>query len=682
VTGAVYLNIEGGVPQAGAGIELARVYLGIGGLDLEGGFFGSATVRRIGLEPIKRAYGVFVDDQTFVIPERGLDFALTVRIRKKGPLGTNESTIFRRARLTNVNPVVGFVDSFTGAFQLNLSVGEGSEHLDLVFNGTLGGELVDSDDDGIIDAVDNCPFVSNPDQSDEPPEFVDVPDLVYTKCTLDEPTSLVLPTVSDACTPENVSLEAVITSVNGEPLAPVLFVENNIGALPTGTLEIEWTAIDANGNATMTTQAVEVIAEPVLFANGELKIGDGVSVLDQQARGATLVNTGTTETNLGVSALSGDVLSAPTLVLRNNALVEGFAKTGATIEPQDGADVLGAKLEHAEFSLPEFFDPAPSFPPSGLDYDLQPGEEIPLAPGSYGRISVKSGAVLSLASDSVSGRYFFDELVAIEPGATVVLDQSEGPIDIYVSNKLFYRGVFVDTNDDYSTFTIGYYGTETAFFEQSFNGVITAPNAKLVLGGADGHTGRFFGQDIEVYPHQGITYAPYGCTPSVSMVAASCGDGLLNGMETDLDCGGPDCAGCPEGAVCSGSSDCLGGNCTGGVCQSGSSPSCSEETALDIGGPGNDMTVPNDSCLMVRDAYPSWWGVRNLQLQTTSGGDYPAPFTWSNPCVNGGSGASGSAALSFDWQSIVFGPTSSECATIISLNGDGTGEVTVRYWAN
>jgi hypothetical protein len=48
---------------------------------------------------------------------------------------------------------------------------------------------------------------------------------------------------------------------------------------------------------------------------------------------------------------------------------------------------------------------------------------------------------------------------------------------------------------------------------------------------------------------------------------ASCKDGLHNGDETDMDCGGPKCASCAEGQSCLASSDCDNVACEKGKCQ-------------------------------------------------------------------------------------------------------------------
>jgi hypothetical protein len=44
-------------------------------------------------------------------------------------------------------------------------------------------------------------------------------------------------------------------------------------------------------------------------------------------------------------------------------------------------------------------------------------------------------------------------------------------------------------------------------------------------------------------------------------------DGIKNGAETDVDCGGPDCPKCPDGKGCAAGSDCQSGFCVYGICQ-------------------------------------------------------------------------------------------------------------------
>src|SRR4051794_33806548 len=53
---------------------------------------------------------------------------------------------------------------------------------------------------------------------------------------------------------------------------------------------------------------------------------------------------------------------------------------------------------------------------------------------------------------------------------------------------------------------------------------------------------------------------------SASPPAATCTDGLKNGSESDVDCGGA-CPRCGNGKICATRSDCVGGLCAGGTCQ-------------------------------------------------------------------------------------------------------------------
>jgi outer membrane protein assembly factor BamB len=69
--------------------------------------------------------------------------------------------------------------------------------------------------------------------------------------------------------------------------------------------------------------------------------------------------------------------------------------------------------------------------------------------------------------------------------------------------------------------------------------------------------------------------------------AGSCTDGVRDGKETDVDCGGGACPACPDGKGCLLGSDCVDKVCSGGSCVP---PSCTDqvkngtETDVDCGG--------------------------------------------------------------------------------------------------
>jgi plastocyanin len=82
-------------------------------------------------------------------------------------------------------------------------------------------------------------------------------------------------------------------------------------------------------------------------------------------------------------------------------------------------------------------------------------------------------------------------------------------------------------------------------------------------------------------------------------VAVSCTDGLKNGDETDIDCGGPQCNDCVDGKACTANGDCVSSVCTNSVCQA---PSCTDvtkngaETDVDCGGPACDKCADGKLC--------------------------------------------------------------------------------------
>ena len=52
------------------------------------------------------------------------------------------------------------------------------------------------------------------------------------------------------------------------------------------------------------------------------------------------------------------------------------------------------------------------------------------------------------------------------------------------------------------------------------------------------------------------------CTNKVCANLGNCMDMVLNGNETDVDCGGPMCNKCAVGKMCSVASDCTSGLCS------------------------------------------------------------------------------------------------------------------------
>jgi hypothetical protein len=61
--------------------------------------------------------------------------------------------------------------------------------------------------------------------------------------------------------------------------------------------------------------------------------------------------------------------------------------------------------------------------------------------------------------------------------------------------------------------------------------------------------------------------ASFICVDEVCL-APTCSDGVENGVETAIDCGGADCSKCEDGEHCIEGSDCLSGSCEDFKCAS------------------------------------------------------------------------------------------------------------------
>jgi hypothetical protein len=100
--------------------------------------------------------------------------------------------------------------------------------------------------------------------------------------------------------------------------------------------------------------------------------------------------------------------------------------------------------------------------------------------------------------------------------------------------------------------------------------------------------------------------------PSIPSAATpSCRNGVMDGLETDVDCGGSGCPGCAIGKVCKVNLDCQSGNCSAGHCVA-SPATCSNgvkdgsETDIDCGGgAGCPPCGPGKSCSILAGVQPN-----------------------------------------------------------------------------
>lgn len=108
----------------------------------------------------------------------------------------------------------------------------------------------------------------------------------------------------------------------------------------------------------------------------------------------------------------------------------------------------------------------------------------------------------------------------------------------------------------------------------------------------------------------GIIPVAGACQAQAAVVPApTCNDGIQNGTETDLDCGGGNCVLCGVGDSCVANNDCNSFSCVANVCQP-PPVSCSDgmqnqgETDIDCGGPNCPLScMIGQSCLVNGDCH-------------------------------------------------------------------------------
>jgi hypothetical protein len=133
------------------------------------------------------------------------------------------------------------------------------------------------------------------------------------------------------------------------------------------------------------------------------------------------------------------------------------------------------------------------------------GEAVNLAPGSYGAVSVKPNAKLSLSA----GTYYFASLDS-QPNAAVSLDKTAGPITITIQSALTFKNALADPVAPGTAVLVQYWGTAPVVLQATFSGTFVAPQASVELGaGTATQNGIFIAGSLTVKPQLVVTRVPF-----------------------------------------------------------------------------------------------------------------------------------------------------------------------------
>ncbi|MDB4988062.1 MAG: sodium/calcium exchanger 1 [Myxococcaceae bacterium] len=321
--------------------------------------------------------------------------------------------------------------------------------------------------------------------------------------------TLTAPTVTDIC--GCLTLSGAVTAVDGVsasiPLKQVTATTYQ-AAVPTGALTVQWKATNCDGVASAPfIQTVTVLSAPALYARQSINIDSLASVVTSAGDGATVNNGGVVPlgiTSLALGAKAGRVLSVPGVTLTGSDT--GSVVSGGPVI-NIGATVHGTVQQSTTPKLPPF-------PPLSVTYPFNLNEVIvlplftkTLQPGSYDNVVVTPGGKLHLGP----GTYLFNTL-NIDPAATLEVDVSSGPVNVYVQTEITHMGA-VAINGPANQFVLGYTGIVPVLLLTSFTGVVIAPNALLTLSlplfGT--YTGAFYAQDISVAAAVKVVESPFAC---------------------------------------------------------------------------------------------------------------------------------------------------------------------------
>lgn len=317
------------------------------------------------------------------------------------------------------------------------------------------------------------------------------------------------------------------------------------------------------------------------------------------------------------SVVEGSLRSGGDIFFRERAVLDGSAWLSGTPSYQNSVTITGTVFHPVAVDALALASRGVPYGTMDVELSLTSTCEQQLAPGAYGAVFVDAGCTLTLTA----GNYAMRELYINADAAVMVA----GAVNLDVA-ELFHWGDRAVLDKATESSHLRVYTNQTQLVhvgpDSVFAGTLIAPAAGVAVYSRAQIAGCMRANSIRIEP-QAVWVGDATAAPP-------------NNQQ----------------------------------------PGCTEDTAIDLGSHGNATTVATDACVMVRDQYPSWWGERTMQLQTGAGGSYDVPFSWSSSCTGG----SGSGVFTGQWQSQFFGPTNSSCATLLSLHGEGSGTVTLRYY--
>jgi hypothetical protein len=409
------------------------------------------------------------------------------------------------------------------------------------------------------DGADNVGYASQTvTVNDTTPPVILAPPAVQVALCGQATVTVGLPSGSDDCG-GSLSYTGQVISKNGTPLSPPIAVTNGQVSLPAGSYVVQWTGSDGINTSSPVLQTVTVL--PKIQTADTFILDDSAFIKDSSGQPGLILNSGNGITRVGVAATSGSITSYAAVDVRNQAKVTGNVTSHGLVTAPPGT-VTGTITQNAAVVLPGL--PAlPAFPPpSGGNITVNNTTQT-LTPGSYPTVTLNSGATLIMTA----GDFYFQNLF-INSNVNVKVQVTPNT-RVFVQNQFTFSSPFVNSGGTLQPILLGFAGANLVV-QTTFSGTLLAPNAFVTFGIGAGinYLGSFYAKSIEVRNNSTLT-CNLNATPALptNPRPTSCTNGIKDGFESDIDCGGSVCGACSNGRTCSIANDCLSGSCSGGICQ-------------------------------------------------------------------------------------------------------------------
>ena len=231
-----------------------------------------------------------------------------------------------------------------------------------------------------------------------------------------------------------------------------------------------------------------------LVAAQSVRLAPRAHATDSLGQSAAIFALGSEGLAVGNGATTGSLISGGDVWLDAASVVSGFVSATGHLHPQTGATVTGAIREGISLSTYNVnVVPSVTMPTTWQTaVSLEPNETRNIQPGAYSGINIKTGATLSLAT----GRYFVTSLY-LEPGGTLKMDNTAGPVEVHVLDQFSCKGQWQPTVGS-SNVRVVFWGTNWLVSECTLaSTTLVAPNAPVRI--ADRMTsGQIIAKSIEI----------------------------------------------------------------------------------------------------------------------------------------------------------------------------------------